>query len=451
MAQSIRVRCSLASLPVPFISDFIVHYCVREFAGIIATYNNNVHPHVTRLQGTQTHHDICTHILKAVILPCISRYNVGDTDSNFVQELLIKLLYVIPNIKALVLPSVQSPNYMQLIIQRIQVLTRLQEFRFHIGCTTEVITELSKHCPNLKDLSVQYSKGVGDTCVEHLLKLRRLRTVNVADTSVSNNSYKTLLFGLPEVQHVVWFDSIDPVLRNLSEPLHSVRKFVGNISDAKLLVQNCPEVTELVLLSLTKDISVMGELRSVTGLSMLLSNCTVVRFSACISRLGRTLTKLDLYQVVNVNMDDLIKYCVVLNSLLISYCHVTFAETRYRELPHFLNLTQLRLMQNWGPCDFSSLLHLYINLNVLHVVGMGNITDAFIAQIITAGGLRNVTEFIAEHCGRLSIETAWLLLHSCPHLTEIGNIKSWSGFVNNELVAFLNFVKCNNLSLTVSS
>jgi hypothetical protein len=110
-------------------------------------------------------------MLKAVRLPCMSTCDMGITESEFVQELLIKLPYAIPNIKALILPPLKRLNYMQLFVERIQILTQLQEFRFHVGCTTEIIIELSKYCPHMKNLSVRFSICVDDVCVEHLLKL----------------------------------------------------------------------------------------------------------------------------------------------------------------------------------------------------------------------------------------------------------------------------------------
>jgi hypothetical protein len=271
----------------------------------------------------------------------------------------------------------------------------------------------------------------------------------VAGTSISNNGYRTLLSGLPGVKDVIWFGIIDPVLMNLSAFLPSVSKFSGHFLHAELLVRNCPNLTELTLLSLPGDISDLGELRSVTAITMLLSNYITVRFSTAIRRLGQTLTKLEMYQVVNINMDDLINYCIVLNSLVISYSHITYRDTYCRELPHFQNLIELILRHNYGPFIFSLVLHLYVNMNILYVVGMEEITDTYIREIVTAGGFRNLTEFIVDHCGYMSMETVWLLMHNCPHLTKLGNIDNWPGVTNNESVTFLNFVKNNNLSLTV--
>jgi hypothetical protein len=180
---------------------------------------------------------------------------------------------------------------------------------------------------------------VDDECVEHLLKLTHLRALNVAGTSISINSYGSLLSGLPQIQDIVWSDPIDPVLRDLTVCLPSVKSFVGNISDAELLVMMCPNVTHIFLHSTIEDISVLGELRSVVALSIFISNCNVIGFSALIRGLGPNLTILEMHQVENINIDYIINYCTVLNTLTISHCHVTQAEIFDIESPHFLNLT----------------------------------------------------------------------------------------------------------------
>jgi hypothetical protein len=63
----------------------------------------------------------------------------------------------------------------------------------------------------------------------------------------------------------------------------------------------------------------------------------------------------------------------------------------------------LQLKNNSGPFDFSCILPLYKNLNVLRAVGMGKITDAFVSQIVTAGGLANLTELVIVQSVELSI------------------------------------------------
>jgi hypothetical protein len=102
-----------------------------------------------------------------------------------------------------------------------------------------------------------------------------------------------------------------------------VRKFVGTVSPAELLVRKCPKLTELVLHSLTQDISDLDELRSVTALSILDCCYTAIGFSALISRSGPNLTILEMHHDLNINIDELINCCTVLNELTISSCYPT--------------------------------------------------------------------------------------------------------------------------------
>jgi hypothetical protein len=448
--ECLLVRENIAFLPVPFVSDLIVLYAVQEFAKLITLYHHyNRRYLITRNFERKIHEDICGNMLKAVLLPCISKCDIGIANSDFVKELLIKMLYVIPNIKTLILPALYHANYIQLFLQRIQILSELQEFQFHVGCTAEVIIELSKYCSGMKKISVQYSRRVDDQCVEHLLKLRHLLSLNIAETSISTNSYATLLLGLPEIRDVTWFRPVDPILRKVTVCLPSVTVFVGRISDATLLVQKCPNIRQLVLRSFSEDISDLGGLRHVVVVSISWCCCTLIRFSCVIRRLGTTLTNLEMQHVENINMDDLVNYCTVLNSLTLGYCHIMYTDTFDPELPHFRNLQKLRLRHTFGPFDFISTLHLYVNLNVLSIMGMAQVSDMFIETIVRAGGFRNVTEFVVAYCGYLSIDAAWLLMHNCPNLTTLGNIDSWPGVTSAQVLTLLNHIECNNLALTL--
>jgi hypothetical protein len=448
--ECVLVRAQLASLPLTIISEYINRYGITEIIKIIASYNcDNGRPRIFRIFDRHVHQDICLNILKTVIFPYIPTCDLRKVDSKFVQKLLIKLLYVAPNVEVLTLPTARSLNYTQLLLRRIQILSDLREFNFHLGCTTKIIIQLSKHCPKLNSLSVRDSKSVNDKCVRHLLKLRGLHSLDITGTSVSSNSYKEILSDLPEIQTVIWYQPTDPILNNLGAPLPSVNIFTGRISNAQLLVQKCPNLTELTLIKIPEEISDLGALRNVATLCIYWSTSTAIRFSNVIRLLGPNLTVLNVGHVGEIIINDLINYCTVLNSLTMTHCNIVYRGTLEPQLPHFRNLKKLALKDNWGPFDFSSILHLYINLNVLNLVGMGVITGTFMRQTVTAGGLRNLTEFVVNFCGDMGIDTAWLLLQNCPNLTKIGSIDSWSRVNGYEVATLLTFLRYNNLSLDV--
>ncbi|XP_023707800.1 uncharacterized protein LOC111864643 [Cryptotermes secundus] len=443
--EIIHVHHTLGSPHVPMFSDYIVRYAVKDFAKIIACYDNNI----GRAPITQSHRYICTSMLKAVLLPCMSRYNIGTTESKFVQGILIQLLYVVPNIQRLILPPEQRLEYMQPFLERIQILTNLREFHFHIGCTREIIIELSKYCPLLKRLSVEGSVLVDDMCVKYMLKLRLLRSVNVSNTSLSSGRYRALLLLLPHVQEVIWSGSVDVILTNLSRSLPSVTKFDGTISDAGLLVDKLPNVKQLLLRSLTHDMSDLGELRNVTCLSIWNCSSTVISLSDALISLGETLSVLETHEVEDLNIDDIIFYCTVLNELHVNSCSTLCTRVSDCKLAHFRNLKKLKLRYNRGLSNFCSFLHFYVNLKVFHVAGMSQMNDAFFAELVGVRGFRTVTEFVVDHCGYLSMRTINLMTNNCPNLAKFGNIGSWPGVTKEEEVTFLNFVRNNNLALTV--
>jgi hypothetical protein len=176
-----------------------------------------------------------------------------------------------------------------------------------------------------------------------------------------------------------------------------------------------------------------------------------MRFSIVIRRLGANLTALQMSQVPDIDINDIIDSCTVLNSLEISYCHTIQEDTLEGNLAHFQNLKKIKLKHISGPFDFRPLLHKYANLNEFHVADMSVMNESFIRQIVMAGRFTHLTKFVVDKCGDMSIDIACLLVHNCPNLTELGNIYTWSGVRFDEIETFSNFVRDNNLSLNFPS
>jgi len=450
--ECIQVRCTLSSLPVPFVLDLIIIKAFEYFTKIIGRYNDdNGRPRITRSYDRSAHQGVCESMLKAVLLPCLYKCNVDEIDSVFVQELVIKLLYLIPNVCILNIPAVFNKISLPLLLERIPMLTVLQEFRFNVGCTKEIIAALSMFCTNLKLLSVEDSSLVDDCCIMHLIKLKQLLILNIGHTDISDEGYVMLLTGLPKLQNIVWFGNLDIVLRNVFGQLPSVKKVVGHISDAKLLAEKCPNMTNVVLFSITRDISHLTVLSSLSTISVVQSSCTAIGFNVAIRSIGSILTTLNMFQVVNINVDSLVSYCTALKAITIAYSHIMGPEHNSfsRELPHFKNVEEIRLKQNWGSYDFCLLLHLYVNLKLCYIMGMHQVSDLFIERVVTHGGFRRVTEFVTEHCEDMSMASARLLMKACEGLTKLGNFKYWSKVTDEEFRELLNFVRINNLALRV--
>jgi hypothetical protein len=303
----------------------------------------------------------------------------------------------------------------------------------------------------MQKISVQYSTSVDDSCLEHLLKLRSLISLNIAETLISTNGYAILLSGLPQLEDITCFYPFDHIIRDLPGSLPSVRKFMGIITEGTSLVQKCPNITELILISMVNDPSDLAEFTMVADLTIKNSIAVSYMLSPLITRLGPTLTSLKLFNVVSINMEDVIHYCSSLKHLRITQCKLNCELVLFsRELKHFQNIKHLLLVQDSGTFHYINNLDLYVNLNILHIAGIKEMTDASIARILMIGGLRNLNEFVAELCGDLSLKTAFLLLDNCPSLALIGHLNRWPRISRENLENFLDFVKRHNLSLVVS-
>jgi hypothetical protein len=452
--ECILVHHTLGSRRIPVILELIGRYgdILKDFMNIISTYDTELRRHFPmNVQEIYIYEKICSNMLKSILFSCMSKCSISVANSDIAQGLLIKLLYVIPKIKTLILPLSDRLTNMPILSERIQLLTRLEEFEFHYGCTSEIIIQLSTYCPLMKRICVEYSTRVNDSCVEHLLKLRSLISLNIAGTLTSTNGYATLLSGLPQLEDITCFYPFDHVISDLPVSLPSVRKFTGIISAGRSLVRKCPNITELILISMVNDPSDLAEFTMVADLTIKNRIAVFCMLSPLITRLGPTLTSLKLFNVVSINMEDVIHYCSSLKHLSITQCKLNCELVLFsRELKHFQNVVHMRLLQNKGNFCYISNLHLYVNLNILHIAGIKEVTDASIARIIKIGGLRNLNEFVAEYCGDLSLKTAILLLDSCPSLVLIGHLKGWPRISRENQENFLDFVKTHNLSLVVS-
>ncbi|KDR13193.1 uncharacterized protein LOC110835585 isoform X1 [Zootermopsis nevadensis] len=448
-----QLRGFLATLPVPGVLDIIVAQSVENLIKVLSSFNNfRVVPRLNTSYDRELNRNICINMLKSVLLPCLYTCNIRNVDSAFVQEIIVNLLYLNPKVIDLQLSVICDKYCLQLLLERIPSLIDLQGFQLRLTCTNAIVIKLSEYCTKLTKLFVEDCAFVDDDSVEHLLKLANLVNLNVANTSISNEGYITLLSRLPLVQNIIWYDDLDIVLTYVARCLLSVRKIIGSISNSSLVAPICPNVKHVILLSISNDISGLKELKSVNAISFFQCSSTVINLRAAITDMGSTLTRVDMHQVVNIDIDNLIYFCPVLKLLIIAYSQMTGSEHNFfdRELPHFKSVREIRLKQNWGAYDFCSLLHLYINLEICYVVGMDRVDDVFVGRLLTFGGFKHVTEFVIDNGGYLSMPTVQLIMKNCLNLTVLGNFRSWSGLTENDLNEFLQFVRSNNLALTIN-
>jgi hypothetical protein len=104
--------------------------------------------------------------------------------------------------------------------------------------TNEVVQQLGLNCKELITVNLMSSPEVTDISVQYLLKLKKLKQMNVSFTSISYEGYQLLISQLPRIGNVIWPFPIDNILDGISaEILYKVRYFRGCIQNTNILTQ----------------------------------------------------------------------------------------------------------------------------------------------------------------------------------------------------------------------
>jgi hypothetical protein len=120
------------------------------------------------------------------------------------------------------------------------------------------------------------------------------------------------------------------------------------------------------------------------------------------------------------------------------------------ELPHFMSLKEMTLLRNRCFKDFHKYLHHYVNLEVFSAHWVAEIEDATVSEIVNAGGFRKLSKIFIAFCGHLTLQTAMLLIDNCDNLSVMGYLSNWCGVNDDDEKELLDFVKTNNLELSVT-
>ena len=208
------------------------------------------------------------------------------------------------------------------------------------GCSDQLLHKLGNHCRNLQELVVNLCPKVTDVGIEALCTKYNPNEVgcfgivhlDVTATSVTTKSLERILLGLPKLRKLCFSDVSGetdlgfvaiPLLRIVHLDLFGT--FLVN-SDLKLLIDNCPELTELRLnLSsmlnkiVTNHLPLLSHLKSLDlgGASDGILFDDVETF---LKRRGDQLESLNLSGLNDVCISVLCTYCKSLKELILAHC-----------------------------------------------------------------------------------------------------------------------------------
>ncbi|PSN52307.1 hypothetical protein C0J52_08541 [Blattella germanica] len=404
----------------------------------------------------QRHKPVFDHIfeatLQSLLVPALREYDIKAMKTPFGRTLMLQAVGSSVNLTTLVLPGKPELADPEEIADKVQFLPMLTRFEYQHACTTQVLVSVGNTCDRLEELNVRYSRRTTDLCVESLLKLRNLQTVDVQFTGVSARGYSKLLQGL-KLTSIVWPYRLDKLLRGVAlAQLEDVTSVAGTFRSINTLFDKCPRVATLTLHSMRKDISALGHCTNITAFNLQNCNYNQVGAGCYLQGMGEFLVELRLFKVTDVHMIDIMTQSGSLKVLELHSCQFidsTHDLDNEQQLKHFNSLEYLKITDCEGTGPFFYHVSNYTSLKFFYVRNEPALTGVSLFTMIVKGALANLEEFVAEDCGLRSIDFFIMLTDYCPKIGVIGNLKKTQQITKEDVQRFKDFVKSENLDIRV--
>ncbi|KAJ9590448.1 hypothetical protein L9F63_016535 [Diploptera punctata] len=395
-----------------------------------------------------------TEMLGALLIPSIKVKNYKLMPlNNRTKSLIMQIVGTLSNITELTLSRGQVYITSIEIEDNIMYLNKLKKFEYKYGCTNGIIMVLGEHCKKLRELNFRWSKKVGTLCIKDLLKLTKLRNIDLPNSNITIYGYIKLLKNL-KLEKICWFSTIDEILdlvpqRNLNR-ITSISCYTNNPT---LLVRKLPRITELTLHNADTDMSALGKMSSLKVFNLIACYYKKIKFAHSIARLGEHLVELRLFGIIELRFTDIIFSCKVLKTLEIDTCqfHANSDVDVRSELPHFESLESLKLVNCGHTDEYVNLFGHYAALQRLHVQKVKAFSDMILDDAITSGRLNNLRELIVENCDFTNSKHVISAIKHSTHLQTFGNLQKMKCFEGEHGEGIKRDVRATTLDLTLIS
>jgi hypothetical protein len=416
LGESLQMERSLLELPYTLIEIMSPHL-TRKFAEMIENYHYKFRELEPTIVKEEEHENLCIAMFRSVQTPYVYEYDDEIMAKSFTQNLTIQILERVPGLRKIYFSKVTRINRSTELARMITHIRELQVFTYMSHCTDEVIEQLGLHCPHLKEVSVIHSRDVTNTSVPHSLKLGELPFLNLFGSRIDDEHYRLLIAELPKIKNI------------------ELTHFSGGAEYVNNLIEKCRNITKLDIhaISRTIDLSGLTTLTSLRSLYVSSPDYATSSLNAVLTDIGPRLTNLTLYDISNVNFQDIVSLCPSLESLVLfscSYLPLNADTPLDSQLPHFKNLISLNINNNPGDeMNYNYIRH-YVSLKTIKLNWINIFTVEFMREIVNSGTFANLEEFyISEYGhGALTMECVELLMQRCLRLKKIGYFRYWRRF-----------------------
>ncbi|XP_031780800.2 SCF E3 ubiquitin ligase complex F-box protein grrA-like [Nasonia vitripennis] len=355
----------------------------------------------------------------------------------------------------------------KIIVNAISKMKNLTSFTLCFDCTDNVLAAVCQNCPKLQKLDVTASRSVTDRSISSLLKCQQLREIKLLSTSVSVPGYANLLLNHSCLEDIGRYDEwgialeyIQHSVDNFDKPfqLRSFECRNMNTQQLYLLVEMCPYISSLSMMrdERIEDLAILASLTELKELKLLSCDFYANGVQLLLEIIGCNIVSLHLEHVGEIDLSALVyisQFCPNLRSLVFYNCEfLAVASTRHRKLqvPPFKHLERLKCVVDCADAHLEFILSHCTNIKFIHLGSSTGIGDATICRVFSKNRMTKLEELKILYSTDLSMASVHLLMQNCENLRRLSELESWDGISPQELDAFREQLRINNVDLDTS-
>ena len=369
-----------------------------------------------------------------------------------IGEILLKNLEKFQHLEVLKFwPASWSPLWTT-VVERLEngccSLINLVSFSMRCHCTDKIL-QVMAYCTRLKYLDVMSSVEVTDICVTSVLQMKNLKVINMWSTSLTADGYTELLIGLPHLSKLAWFDLNGQALASMkTSPLSLQNYEASRVSEDQLfiMVQMCPNLTQVSFHKVEADLSVLGALKHLREIKITHCNAVNSNLKGLLVIAGCNITSLELHELEDVDLLMIGVLCANLKRMCL-ICEFQSSDSSFLGIkaPLFKELEDLRFGSKYS----ESLFFNCTNIRKLEISRCDNLNDDVFAELLRRNPLKQLQILSICHSGQLSMNTVYLLLDSCNKLRVLEGLDSWGGITKSQVMELCTEMKRKNMDIEI--
>ncbi|KAM3964853.1 LOW QUALITY PROTEIN: uncharacterized protein ACR2FA_001251 [Aphomia sociella] len=352
------------------------------------------------------------------------------------------------------------------VIQSLKELHCLKYLFVNYDCTDNILKCIVENCKLIEKLDVSCSKCVTNESIDIILKLKKLRSIQLYRTFVSKEGFTNLLLNCKTLEDIGRCDDIGRILEFIdltnseAKPFH-LKIYVSRYATGQhlqLAVEMCPYIRSMTVFhnTLQSDLMVLIGLKDLRDLKLLSCDFYADQVKQVLQVKGCNITNLHLEHVDQIDLNALMyisQMCPLLESLTLYNCTLiqhTSLYTKKLEILPFRNLKKLTCVSK---CTDEQLLFLFTNcLNVefVHTGTAVEFTDDLIFKILDKNPLIYLKELRIMQSDFLTMTSVERIIQSCMNLEIFVELESWTLLTDNDRDHIINYIKINNLNVDVA-